>query len=142
MLICLIDGNVDVILWSVLEDYVAIICASLMCFRPLFIKFMPSMLPTTSLSESKTPGSQAWAQARGDSKVAGKLGAGAKGYELKSQDDEAKHKQENAIRVQKTWITQTSSVEELPERSCSIESHGRNEELWQDHWLGHQTHRP
>ncbi|KFY49587.1 hypothetical protein V495_00556 [Pseudogymnoascus sp. VKM F-4514 (FW-929)] len=48
-------------------------------------------------------------------------------------DDEAKDKQEKAIRVQKTWITQASSAEELPERSYSIESHGRSEELWQDH---------
>jgi hypothetical protein len=68
-----------------------------------------------------------------DSKLASKLGAGAKGYELNSQDDEAKHKQGKAIRVQKTWITQTSSAEELPERSYSMESHGRSEELWQDH---------
>lgn len=127
-----IDGNVDVILWSVLEDYVAIICASLMCFRPLFIRFLSLMLPTTGLSESINTGSQAWAQARGNSKLASKLGAGAKGYELNSQDDEAKDKEGKAIRAQKTWITQTSSTEELPERSYSIESHGRSEELWQD----------
>ncbi|KFY91660.1 hypothetical protein V498_05371 [Pseudogymnoascus sp. VKM F-4517 (FW-2822)] len=125
-------GNVDVILWSVLEDYVAIICASLMCFRPLFIRFLPSMLPTAGLSESRNTGGQAWAQARGDSKLASKLGAGAKGYELNSQDDEAKDKQGKAIRVQKTWITQTSSAEELPERNYLTESHGRSEELWQD----------
>ena len=97
-----IDVNVDVILWSVLEDYVAIICASLMCFRPLFIRFMRSMLPTIGLSESKNTGSQARAQARGSSKFASKLGARAKGYELHSQDDEANDKQRKAIRVQKT----------------------------------------
>ena len=84
------------------------------------------MLPTTSLSESKNTGSQARAQARGNSKLASKLGAGAKAYELHSQDDEAK------VRVQKTWFTPTSSAEELPERSYSTESHGRSEELWQD----------
>ncbi|OBT82508.1 hypothetical protein VE02_09759 [Pseudogymnoascus sp. 03VT05] len=125
-------NNVDVILWSVLEDYVAIICASLMCFRPLLIRFLPSMLPTTGLSESKNTGSQAWVHARGNSRLASKLGAGAKGYELHSQDDEAKDRQGKAIRVQKTWFTQTSSAEELPERSYSIESHGRSEELWRD----------
>lgn len=129
-----IDGNVDVILWSMLEDSVAIICASLMCFRPLFIRFIPSMLPTTGLSESKNTRSQVWAQARGNSKLASKLGASAKGYELNNQDDEAKHEQGKAIRVQKTWIAQTGSARELPERSYSIESHGRSEELWQDHW--------
>ncbi|KFY92287.1 hypothetical protein V500_04229 [Pseudogymnoascus sp. VKM F-4518 (FW-2643)] len=84
------------------------------------------MLPTTGLSESKNTGSQGWAQARGDSKLASKLGAGAKGYELHSEDDEAK------VRVQKTWFTPTSSAEELPERSYSIESYRRSEELWQD----------
>lgn len=123
MLTCLIDVNVDIILWSVLEDYVAIICASLMCFRPLFIRF----LPTIGLSESKNTGSRARAQARGNSKLASKLGAGAKGYELHSLDDEAK------IRVQKTWFTPTSSSKELPERSYSMESHGRSKELWQVH---------
>ncbi|OBT52452.1 hypothetical protein VE04_06915 [Pseudogymnoascus sp. 24MN13] len=125
-------GNVGVILWSVLEDYMAIVCASLMCFRPLFIRFLPSMLPTTGLSESKNTGSQAWAQARGNSKLASKLGPGAKGYELHSLDDEAKDKQGKAIRVQKTWITQTISAEELPERSYAIESNGRSEKLWHD----------
>ncbi|KFY79923.1 hypothetical protein V499_01181 [Pseudogymnoascus sp. VKM F-103] len=99
--------NVDIVLWSVLEDYVAIICAGLMCFRPL-------------------------AQARGNSKLASKLGAGVKGYELHSQNDEAKDRQGKAIRVQKTWFTQTSSAEELPERSYLIDGHGRSEELWQD----------
>ena len=133
MLTCLIDRNVDIILWSVLEDYVAVICASLMCLRPLFVKFLVLVLPTTGLSESKNTGSQSWAQARGNSKLASKLGAGAKGYELNSQDDEAKDKQGKAIWVQKTWITQTSSAEELPRRSYSIESHRRSEELWQDH---------
>jgi hypothetical protein len=121
MLTCSIDGNVDVILWSVLEDYVAIICASLMCFRPLFIRFMPSMLPTTGLSESKNTGNQGWAQARGNSRLASKLGAGAQWYELNSPDDEAQDKQGKAIWVQKTWITQTSSAEELPEQSYSRE---------------------
>ncbi|KFZ25136.1 hypothetical protein V502_00387 [Pseudogymnoascus sp. VKM F-4520 (FW-2644)] len=120
--------NVDVILWSVLEDYVAIICASLMCFRPLFIRF----LPTIGLSESKNTGSQARAQARGNSKLASKLGAGAKGYELHSQDVDGKDKQGMAIRVQRTWVTQTSSADDLPERSYSIESHGRSEDMWQD----------
>ena len=127
-----IDGNVDVILWSVLEDYVAVICASLMCFRPLFIKCLPLLLPTTGLSECKTTQSQACAQVRGNSKLASKLGAAAKGYELHSQDVDGKDKQGKAIRVQRTWVTQTSSADDLPERSYSIESHGRSEDMWQD----------
>lgn len=83
-----------------------------MCFRPLFINFLPSLLPTTSLSENKTTQSQAWVQVRGNSKLASKLGAGGKGYELHSKDDEGKDDQGKAIRVQKTWVTQTSSAEE------------------------------
>ncbi|KFY63171.1 hypothetical protein V497_02092 [Pseudogymnoascus sp. VKM F-4516 (FW-969)] len=70
-------GNVDVILWSVAEDYVAVICACLVCFRPLFIEFLPSLLPTTGLSESKTTQSQV----RGNLRLPSKLGAGAKGYQ-------------------------------------------------------------
>ena len=132
MLNPLIDGSVDVILWRVLKGYVAIICASLMCFRPLFIKFLPSMLPITGLGESKNTGNQAWAQARGNSKLESNLGAGSRGYELNSQDDKAKDKQGQVIRVQKTWNTQTSSAEELSERGYSVESHERSEKLWQD----------
>jgi hypothetical protein len=126
------DGNVDVLLWSVAEVYVAVICACLMCFRPLFIKLLPLLLPNTSLSESKTTQSQAWVQVREKLKLASKLGAGAERYELHSQDEEGNDKQGRAIRVQKAWATQTSSAEALPERSDSIESLGRSEDWRQD----------
>lgn len=85
------------------------------------------MLPTTNLSESKHTQSQGWGGV-GGSKLGSKLGGGKKGYELHSQDGDGKDKH---IRVQKTWATQTSSVDELPERSYSIESNGRGDDMWQ-----------
>ncbi|OBT44509.1 hypothetical protein VE00_04892 [Pseudogymnoascus sp. WSF 3629] len=100
-------GAVDVILWSVLEDYVAVICASLMCLRPLIVRCFPSLFPTSN-AESKNTQS-GWGAAR-NSKLASKLGvASNKGYELKSEDGDASGGG-GGIRVQKAWATKTSSV--------------------------------
>ncbi|KFZ09540.1 hypothetical protein V502_08683 [Pseudogymnoascus sp. VKM F-4520 (FW-2644)] len=126
-------GAVDVILWSVLEDYVAVICASLMCLRPLFVRFLPSVFPTSN-NESKNTQSQGWAQAR-NSKLASKLGVGSKGYELQSEDGEAKEILGQGIRVQKAWTTKSTSAvtndEESPERSYPQESQRKSEDVWQ-----------
>ena len=109
MLTCSIDGAVDVILWSVLEDYVAVICASLMCLRPLFVRFFPSVFPTSN-NESKNTQSQGWGQAR-NSKLASKLGVGSNGYELHSEGEDGAGKERlgQGIRVQKAWTTKSSS---------------------------------
>lgn len=128
-----IDGAVDVILWSVLEDYVAVICASLMCLRPLFVRFLPSVFPTSN-NESKNTQSQGWGQAR-NSKLASKLGVGSKGYELQSEDGEAKDRLGQGIRVQKAWTTKSTSAmtndEESSERSYPLESQRKSEDVWQ-----------
>ena len=129
-----IDGAVDVILWSVLEDYVAVICASLMCLRPLFVRFLPSVFPTSN-NESKNTPSQGWAQAR-NSKLASKLGVGPKGYELQSEDGEAKEILGQGIRVQKAWTTKSTSGavtndEESSERSYPQEIQRKSEDVWQ-----------
>ncbi|KFY71593.1 hypothetical protein V499_08182 [Pseudogymnoascus sp. VKM F-103] len=99
---------VDMILWSVLEDYVAVICASLMCLRPLFVRFFPSMFPSSN-NECKNTQNQGWGQAR-NSKLASKLGVGSRGYELQSEDGGAKERLEQGIRVQKAWRTKSNSA--------------------------------
>ncbi|KFY73513.1 hypothetical protein V499_06413 [Pseudogymnoascus sp. VKM F-103] len=126
-------GAVDVILWSVLEDYVAVICASLMCLRPLIVRCFPSLFPTSN-AESKNTQS-GWGAAR-NSKLASKLGvASNKGYELKSEDGDAKGGG-GGIRVQKAWATKTSSVGDVEEESeggesYKIERPRGSEEAWE-----------
>lgn len=39
----LIGESSDVVIWSFIEDYTAVICASLITIRPLLSKYMPSM---------------------------------------------------------------------------------------------------
>jgi hypothetical protein len=41
-------GNTDVVIWSIVEIYTAMICASLMSIRPLLVKYFPSLFPTTA----------------------------------------------------------------------------------------------
>ena len=104
--------NVDVIIWSVLETFTAIICACLMCLRPLLVRFMPALFPTTKATESKQTPNPSWTQAM-SSKLTSKLRIGNNGVELHSEDEE-RDGQEKVIRVQKTWVTETSI--ELQER--------------------------
>lgn len=99
----------DVILWSVLEDYVAVICASLMCLRPLVVRLFPTIFPTSNI-ESKNTTSQGWGNQARNSKLASKLGVAPRGYELKSEDGEGKERMGQGIRVQKAWATKSSSV--------------------------------
>ncbi|OBT70183.1 hypothetical protein VE03_00311 [Pseudogymnoascus sp. 23342-1-I1] len=126
-------GAVDVILWSVLEDYVAVICASLMCLRPLVVRLFPSVFPTSN-AESKNTNSQGWGNQARSSKLASKLGVNPKGYELKSEDGDGKERMGQGIRVQKAWTTKTSSVgdgdEEGSERSYPLESSRKSEDVW------------
>jgi hypothetical protein len=115
---CIVD-NVDVIIWSVLEAFTAIICACLMCLRPLLIRFLPALFPASKASESRPTPNPSWAQAMG-SKLASKLRTGNNGLELQSEDDGDRVGQPREIRVQKSWVTKTSI--ELQDRSPSIES--------------------
>jgi hypothetical protein len=59
-----VAGNdVDVVIWSQIESYVALICASLMCIRPLLTRYIPSLLPTTKVdSNSRSNQNLTWGQ--------------------------------------------------------------------------------
>ncbi|KAK0105449.1 hypothetical protein ONS95_004184 [Cadophora gregata] len=51
---------VDVVIWSSIETFTAVICACLMCIRPLIMKYMPGVFPTTINSRNNT--NKSWGQ--------------------------------------------------------------------------------
>ena len=114
----------DVIIWSVLEVFTGMICASLMCYRPLLVKLLPIVFQSTK-SESKHTQNKSWG-ALVSLKLGSKLRTGNNRIELSSLDEESRGRNEKEIRVQTTWVTETTlkgsperSREELGERSAS-----------------------
>lgn len=115
-----IDANVDAVIWSVLESFTAVICASLICLRPLIVKFLPSAFLTTHISDimrSPTPG---WPRPI-NAELASKLRNGNYRFELHSQGNEMNGGSDNVIRVQKSWVTKTH-----PATEESIKMQGRS----------------
>lgn len=100
-----VDDNVDVVIWSVLETFAAVMCASLMCLRPL-VKFLPSIFPATRASYD-TPNPK-WS-----AKLASKIRNPNSGVELHSEDEEARTGQSSKVSDMShttTWLTENSSV--------------------------------
>lgn len=62
--------NIDIVIWSVLEIYTAMICACLMAIRPLLAKYLPSLFRSTSISSTNADYTDSRAN-RLDSKAAG-----------------------------------------------------------------------
>ncbi|RFU24776.1 hypothetical protein B7463_g11559, partial [Scytalidium lignicola] len=91
--------NVDVIIWSVLETFMAIICASMMCFRPLLVKILP---PLFQLSKSSNAANNQWSH-KLSSRLASKMRTESDAIELHSSDEEGRERPDNGIRVQKMW---------------------------------------
>ena len=77
-----------------------------MCLRPLLIRCLPALFPASKSSESRHTPHPSWAQVM-SSKLVSKLRSGNNGMELHSEDGE-RGGQGKVIRVQKTWITETS----------------------------------
>ncbi|PMD33685.1 hypothetical protein L207DRAFT_589244 [Hyaloscypha variabilis F] len=103
--------NVDVIIWSVLETFTAIICASLMCFRPLLVRLLPAIFQSnkTTTASMNTPNPpQSWGQLV-SSRLGSKLRSGNHGIELSSVDEETRGGKPKEIRVQTTWVTETTT---------------------------------
>ncbi|KAL5351513.1 hypothetical protein ACLOAV_003372 [Pseudogymnoascus australis] len=117
-------ANVDPVIWSILESFTAIICACLICLRPLIVKFVPKSFPTTEMSEATrtatttTPG---WAKSM-NVKLASKMRHSSNRFELHSQGGEGLTAADNVIRVQKSWVTETSPAD----RAESMEMKGRS----------------
>ena len=44
--------STDVVIWSFLEDYISVICASVIAIRPLLAKYIPSSFPNTMASQN------------------------------------------------------------------------------------------
>ncbi|KAH6714727.1 hypothetical protein BKA61DRAFT_517961 [Leptodontidium sp. MPI-SDFR-AT-0119] len=83
-------ANVDIVIWSILETFMAVICASLVCIRPLLVKYLPVIFPVTEVSESRGSDmkSPSWSR-RLSLKASSKL-RNENGIELLSDDDEAR----------------------------------------------------
>jgi len=99
--------NVDVVIWSVLESFIAIICASLMCLRPLLVRLLPSVFQSSLDTNSEHTPNPSWGYM--NSKLASKLRSGNHGVELHTVDDEGRRERE-IIRVQRTWGTESSEA--------------------------------
>jgi len=48
-----VGSEVDVLIWSIIEIYTAIICASLMTIKPLLTKYLPGVFSATQSSSSR-----------------------------------------------------------------------------------------
>ena len=90
-----------------LETFTAVICASLMCFRPLLVKFLPSIFPVTKASGSR---SYATPNPNWSVKLASKIRNPNGGVELRSEDEEARTAQRSRAYDNKTWLTESSSA--------------------------------
>jgi hypothetical protein len=105
--------------------FTGMIFASLMCYRPLLLKLLPSVFLTTN-SESKHTQNKSWGQPV-SLKLGSKLRTGNNRIELSSLDEESRGRNEKEIRVQTTWATEITAKdsqdrpqrEELGERSQS-----------------------
>jgi hypothetical protein len=115
-----IDANVDAVIWSVLESFTAVICASLMCLRPLIVKFLPSAFPTTHISDIMRTPTPGWPRPI-NVKLASKPRNGNYRFELHSQGNKMNGGSYNVIRVQKSWVTKIH-----PATKESIRMQGRS----------------
>lgn len=82
--------NVDVVIWSIIECYTAIICACLASIRPLIAKIIPTLFPTTkgTRSKSRNPSRNPSSSRIWQATLSGRLRSGQNATELYSDDDD------------------------------------------------------
>ncbi|KAH8801383.1 hypothetical protein F5884DRAFT_513376 [Xylogone sp. PMI_703] len=102
--------NVDVIIWSVLETFMAIICASMMCFRPLLVKIFPLLFHTSKATSGNAAQNNRWSHKFG-SRLTSRIRSDSQGIELRSEDGEGREILETGIRVEKMWTINSVEVE-------------------------------
>jgi hypothetical protein len=81
-----------------------------MCFRPLLVKLLPAVFQSnkTMTASKHTPNpQQSWSHLVG-SRLGNKLRSGNHGIELSSVDEESRGDKIKDIRVQTTWVTETT----------------------------------
>jgi hypothetical protein len=108
--------DVDLIIWSIIEVYTAIICASLVSIRPLIAKLIPTLFPTTrgtADTKSKTNSSTPVWPLKVNSRLSGRLRSNH-GTELHSEDEMTVD--ENGKVVMKASVVESGSDIELGER--------------------------
>lgn len=101
-----------------------------MTLRPLIVKYLPSILPASKLSASRSKGygNPSWGQ-NISSKLSNKLRTGNSGVELLSEDEETKTGGggQKGIVVSKSWVTESNTTVapdniELPKRNPTVQS--------------------
>ncbi|KAH8676398.1 hypothetical protein BGZ60DRAFT_562080 [Tricladium varicosporioides] len=91
--------NVDIIIWSEIETYSAVICACLMCLRPLLLKLFPKLFPSTHSNSRSHPSnhnskhSNSWGN-----KFSSKIRGSKAGMQL-SETDDSDPRMSNVIKV-------------------------------------------
>lgn len=79
--------QVDVIIWSEIEAYVAVICACIITLRTLLIKYLPGLFAANGPRETRNDSTlPSWRVRRG-SKLAVSLGYASNVVELSSRED-------------------------------------------------------
>ncbi|RDW75393.1 hypothetical protein BP6252_06535 [Coleophoma cylindrospora] len=103
--------NVDVVTWSMLEAFMAIVCASLMCLRPLLVKLLPSIFQSIHTKESnpRILSNTGWANAI-NSNLADTLRIGNNREELHSEDEEGRYDRKKTIQVETSWFRESTEM--------------------------------
>lgn len=116
----------DIVIWSIVEVYSAIICASLISIRPLIAKIFPRLFPTTRTTESRSKTrSPAWPGTFG-SRISGKFRSNH-GTELLSENDTILSN--NSKVATKISVADIGSDVELSERNLSFRNAHLEEEF-------------
>ena len=81
-----------------------------MCLRPLIVKILPKSLPSTDMSDTTRTPTPGWAKSI-NVKLASKMRHNSNRFELHSQGGDGLTAADNVIRVQKSWVTETSPAD-------------------------------
>jgi len=101
-------NNIDIIVWSEIETYTAVICSCVMCIRPLFYHFLPSLFHTTQSDtashSARGTGKPNWVQ-----KICSKLRQSPTRHEILDEEDGGS-RTDRARKAGKIMVTTESSV--------------------------------
>ena len=100
--------STDVVIWSFLEDYTTVICASLIAIRPLLAKYIPSVFRNTIVSQSHATHSTFRPHGK-DSRSAGAVTSDSHGsaIELNGVDSGEAWMDRESVREEKGWARST-----------------------------------
>ncbi|KAG4441856.1 hypothetical protein IFR05_002657 [Cadophora sp. M221] len=108
---------VDVVIWSSIETYTAVICACLMCIRPLIMKYIPGVFPATVNSRNNT--NKSWGQKIGSRGQGSRQFGG--GIELSGEDRPKSNQVSQTARSQITVTTESRVSFEMKRASDYVQ---------------------